>query len=613
MGFVSMDPTYIEILQRSGTDEQKKHAARVKPFVLRHHLTLVSNFGSLCCALTNCPRTFPTHLPQVTLLLANSAANEALPLITDQLLPPWAAVVLSVTLVLLFAEILPSSIFTGPSQLRIASNLTPLMWVVIVLFYPFAAPIAALLDYCLGHDHGLRFQRHELKEFIKLHAATSAAAVAGDGGSVNSAPVPLVRSGSSKALGGAGGGYAPLVPPYSVNMGSGSMLRALSDPALSEGGEVPPPVSTGVALTVGGQGGGDAVAVAGSAITRQTSLPNARLMAHARGDTVQPWGSRDGGAAVSRDDLLLSPHSRGGVVYGVHRVQGRDLHANLAHIASRAGQFMSATHEGGLSGAVPPPSPGQGGPFTRSSSTPAARAGSQPTAAMLVLAKNTGSSLKKHTRQRSASGALRGAAHSTPTSNGGILVKDSVYIPAGLAQTGASALRTPLLEGGIYEDLEGGYGGVPELDGIPEGGLEEEDDGETHMESHMLSLDEVTIISSTLDLKDKTVMYRAMPAEKVFMLSTSDVLSAEMVGRPCAVPAVCFHTHCSHLQMKNIVRSTHSRIPVFANGNRNNIVGILFVKLLITVDPDGMCPPAPAPLLSLFIPPPLSLLQMTCP
>ncbi len=41
--------------------------------------------------------------------------------------------------------------------------------------------------------------------------------------------------------------------------------------------------------------------------------------------------------------------------------------------------------------------------------------------------------------------------------------------------------------------------------------------------------------------------------------------------------------------MKNIVRSTHSRIPVFAGGNRNNIVGILFVKLLITVDPDGAC------------------------
>ena len=60
MGFVSMDPTYIEILQRSGTDAQKNQAARVKPFVLRHHLTLV-RAAALPLAFTVPEPTGPTH------------------------------------------------------------------------------------------------------------------------------------------------------------------------------------------------------------------------------------------------------------------------------------------------------------------------------------------------------------------------------------------------------------------------------------------------------------------------------------------------------------------------------------------------------------------------
>lgn len=79
MGFVSMDPTYIQILISSGTPEQQAMAKAVKPFVDRHHLTLV------------------------TLLLGNASANEALPLVTDQLLPSWGAIILSVTAVLIFA------------------------------------------------------------------------------------------------------------------------------------------------------------------------------------------------------------------------------------------------------------------------------------------------------------------------------------------------------------------------------------------------------------------------------------------------------------------------------------------------------------------------------
>lgn len=68
MGFVSLDPTYLEILARTGTPTQKAQASRVAPLVHRHHLVLV------------------------TLLLANSAANEALPIFLNRVVPEYLAI-----------------------------------------------------------------------------------------------------------------------------------------------------------------------------------------------------------------------------------------------------------------------------------------------------------------------------------------------------------------------------------------------------------------------------------------------------------------------------------------------------------------------------------------
>ena len=45
--------------------------------------------------------------PQVTLLLMNAACNEALPLFLDNLMDPATTVIVSVTAVLLFGEIIP--------------------------------------------------------------------------------------------------------------------------------------------------------------------------------------------------------------------------------------------------------------------------------------------------------------------------------------------------------------------------------------------------------------------------------------------------------------------------------------------------------------------------
>jgi metal transporter CNNM len=67
-----------QILRRSGTDRQKRLAQRIHPLLARPHVLLV------------------------TLLVCNAVAAEALPLVLDRLADPITAVIVSVTVVLLF-------------------------------------------------------------------------------------------------------------------------------------------------------------------------------------------------------------------------------------------------------------------------------------------------------------------------------------------------------------------------------------------------------------------------------------------------------------------------------------------------------------------------------
>lgn len=80
MGLMSMDMTNLKIVARSGDSVQKKYAKKIMPLVRKHHLLLV------------------------TLLTCNALAMEALPLFLDRLVGPLFAIILSVTLVLLFGE-----------------------------------------------------------------------------------------------------------------------------------------------------------------------------------------------------------------------------------------------------------------------------------------------------------------------------------------------------------------------------------------------------------------------------------------------------------------------------------------------------------------------------
>ncbi|ETV94733.1 hypothetical protein, variant [Aphanomyces invadans] len=146
MGLLSLDQLNLQILETTGSDDEKTYATRLLPVVKQHHRVLVS------------------------LLLFNAIANEALPVFLARIVPDTYAVVISVSCVLFFGEILPSAIFTGKAQLTIAATLVPIVRLLMWMALPVAWPIAKALDCVLGDDHHVsRYKRKELKALVALH------------------------------------------------------------------------------------------------------------------------------------------------------------------------------------------------------------------------------------------------------------------------------------------------------------------------------------------------------------------------------------------------------------------------------------------------------------
>ena len=144
MGLLSLDILSLKVLARGGKPDEQKHAAKIIPLVSEHHLLLV------------------------TLLLANAAAVESMPLCLDRISNPIIAVLVSVTAVLLFGEVVPQALCTRYG-LAIGAFFAPFVRVLMVLLFIIAWPIAKLLDCMLGAENSTFFRRAELKELVSMH------------------------------------------------------------------------------------------------------------------------------------------------------------------------------------------------------------------------------------------------------------------------------------------------------------------------------------------------------------------------------------------------------------------------------------------------------------
>uniref|UniRef100_A0A2P2LE38 CBS domain-containing family protein n=3 Tax=Rhizophora mucronata TaxID=61149 RepID=A0A2P2LE38_RHIMU len=93
---------------------------------------------------------------------------EALPIFLDGLVAAWGAILISVTLILLFGEIIPQSVCSRYG-LAIGAKVAPFVHLLVWLWFPVAYPISKLLDYLLGPGHVALFRRAELKTLVDLH------------------------------------------------------------------------------------------------------------------------------------------------------------------------------------------------------------------------------------------------------------------------------------------------------------------------------------------------------------------------------------------------------------------------------------------------------------
>lgn len=144
LGLMSLGLVDLEVLIKSGRPQDRIHAAKIFPVVKNQHLLLC------------------------TLLIGNSLAMESLPIFLDKLLPPWAAILISVTLILAFGEILPQAICTRYGM-TVGATMAPFVRVLLLVFFPIAYPISKVLDSLLGKGHAILLRRAELKTFVDFH------------------------------------------------------------------------------------------------------------------------------------------------------------------------------------------------------------------------------------------------------------------------------------------------------------------------------------------------------------------------------------------------------------------------------------------------------------
>ncbi|XP_019071568.1 DUF21 domain-containing protein At2g14520-like [Solanum lycopersicum] len=204
LGLMSLSLVDLEVLAKSGTPSDRKNAAKILPVVQNQHLLLC------------------------TLLICNAAAMEALPIFLDSLISAWGAILISVTLILLFGEIIPQSLCSRHG-LTIGATMAPFVRVLVWICFPIAYPIGKLLDYLLGHQNSGLFRRAELKTLVHFHGNH-----AGKGGELTNDETTIIAGALELHEKRAGDAMTPISDIFSIDI-DGKLDRDLTNLILEKG------------------------------------------------------------------------------------------------------------------------------------------------------------------------------------------------------------------------------------------------------------------------------------------------------------------------------------------------------------------------------------------
>lgn len=144
LGLMSLEVLDVELTKRSDNERERQMAATVQELVKDQHRLLV------------------------TLLFCNAIAMEALPLVLDTLVSPVMAVIISVTAVLLFGEIVPQAV-CKTYGMAVGAACAPLVRFLLVVCFPVAWPISKLLDRVLGGEGGTFYRRPQISAILDIH------------------------------------------------------------------------------------------------------------------------------------------------------------------------------------------------------------------------------------------------------------------------------------------------------------------------------------------------------------------------------------------------------------------------------------------------------------
>ncbi|KAI7756665.1 hypothetical protein M8C21_033579 [Ambrosia artemisiifolia] len=162
LGLMSLSLLDLEVLIKAGQPNDRKNAEKIMPIVKNQHLLLC------------------------TLLICNAIAMEALPIFLDSILLPWTAILISVTLVVAFGEIIPQAVCSRYG-LAIGAKLSILVRVLVIVVFPIAYPVSKLLDWILGKEHSALLRRAELKTLVDMHGDK-----AGKGGELTNDEITII-------------------------------------------------------------------------------------------------------------------------------------------------------------------------------------------------------------------------------------------------------------------------------------------------------------------------------------------------------------------------------------------------------------------------------------
>ena len=145
VGYLSVDKLTMELREKTGSQMEKEYSKIILPVLSNHHWLLC------------------------TLLLMNSFAMEALPVFLDRVFSRLTAVIISVTLLLIFGEVIPQALCTGPRQIQIAAMAAPMTRFLMIVSWPITYWLGKCLDIILGEQGKTRYQNQDLKALVEMH------------------------------------------------------------------------------------------------------------------------------------------------------------------------------------------------------------------------------------------------------------------------------------------------------------------------------------------------------------------------------------------------------------------------------------------------------------